>query len=132
MTTPSNELKENVRHWVHFDNLAESLNKQVVNARAMRKSCEEKILKSLDTPTMRNAVLQITGATLQRETETKPQDLSWTMLEEQLHTYFRGRARPDETTQIIEHIRKNRGTKISEYLKKTLTADHPGKKTPTP
>jgi len=132
MSVPNNELKENVRHWVHFDNLAESLTKQVMNTRAMRKSYEEKILHSLDTPTMRNAVLQITGATIQRETDTKLQDLSWTMLEDQLRTYFRSKGRSDETTQIIEHIRKNRTTKTTEYLKKTLSADATPKKTPTP
>ena len=102
-----------------------------MNARTLRKSYEEKILRSLDTPTMRNAVLQITGATLQRDTDTKPQDLSWTMLEDHLHSYFRSKGRPDETSHIIDHIRKNRTTKTSEYLKKTLSADGTPKKTPT-
>jgi hypothetical protein len=102
------ELIEQVRNYVHFDNLAESLSKQVTNARTMRKQYEEKILTSLETTGMRNAVLQINGATLQRDTETKQQDLSWSCLEEQLHNYYKSKGRPYETTKIIEFVIKNR------------------------
>jgi hypothetical protein len=125
------ELIEQVRNYVHFDNLAESLTKQVTNVRNMRKQFEEKILKSLETTGMRNAVLQINGATLQRETEVKQQDLSWSCLEEQLQNYFRSKGRSDETKQIIDFVRKNRPTKTSEYLKKTLSADSSSKKPPS-
>ena len=43
-----NDLTDAVRHWVHFDNLAETLNKQVSNARTMRNKFEEAILKLLE------------------------------------------------------------------------------------
>lgn len=124
------ELVEQVRNYVHFDNLAESLAKQATNARAMRKQCEEKVLTMLETSGMRNAVLQINGATLQRETEVKQQDLSWSCLEEQLHNYYRSKGKPDETTQVVEFVRKNRPTKTSEYLKKSVAADSTRKKNP--
>lgn len=131
-TNAKPELIDEVRNYVHFDNLAESLSKQVTNARHMRKQYEEKVLKSLETSGMRNAVLKINGASLQRETETKPQDLSWSCLEEQLQNYYKSKGRPDETKQIIEFVRKNRSSKTSEYLKKTLDADSTPKKTPSP
>lgn len=125
------ELVDSVRSWVHFDNLAESLNKQVNNVRTMRSSYEEKILKMLEIQNMRNAVLQINGATLQRQTRIKPTDLSWGFLEEQLHTFYKTQGKPDETAHILEFIQKNRGNKSVEYLKKTSTADASGKKTPS-
>jgi hypothetical protein len=125
------ELIDQVRNYVHFDNLAESLTKQVTNVRAMRKQYEEKILKSLETSGMRNAVLQINGATLQMVSEVKQQDLSWSCLEEQLQNYYKSKGRPDETKQLIDFIRKNRASKTSEYLKKTLGADSTPKKTPS-
>jgi hypothetical protein len=125
------ELIESVRSWVHFDNLAESLNKQVTNVRNMRNTYEEKILKMLETTGMRNAVLQITGATLQRQTQVKPVDLSWSLLEEQLHEYYKLNRKPDETSQIVEFIKKHRGSKSTEYLKKTSTADTLSKKNPS-
>ena len=125
------ELVDNVRHWVHFDNLAETLSKQVNNARTMRKTFEDKILTLLDTLGIRNAQLQITGAVLQRDVDTKPYDLSWTLLEEQLHNYYRTKGKQDETASVLEFIRKNRGTKTTESLKKTLTAETPLKKPPS-
>jgi hypothetical protein len=125
------ELVDSVRNWVHFDNLAESLNKQVSNVRTMRNSYEEKILHMLETQNMRNAVLQITGATLQRQTRIKQTDLSWGFLEEQLHEFYKTRGKPDETTQLLDFIQKNRVSKSIDYLKKTSTADTAGKKNPS-
>lgn len=125
------ELIESVRSWVHFDNLAESLNKQVNNVRNMRNTYEDKILNMLESTGMRNAVLQITGATLQRQTQVKPVDLSWTMLEEQLHDYYKSNRKPDETAHIIEFIKKHRGSKSTDCLKKTVSADTSTKKNPS-
>lgn len=131
MTTPrpTPELIESVRHYVHFDNLAESLTKQVTNARTLRSEYETKVLTLLDGTGMRNAVLQINGATLQRSSKTKPTDLSWSFLEEHLHAYYKTKGHPDETTAILEFIQQRRGAKTVEFLKKT-SAEPPGKKTP--
>ncbi len=128
---PQTELVDAVRHWVHFDNLAESLNKQVTNARNMRNTYEDKVLQLLDTTGMKTAVLQINGATLQRQVRTKPTDLSWSFLEEQLKQYYKSKNKPDETAQVIDFIQNHRGTKSVEYLKKTLTADQTNKKPPS-
>ena len=129
--TPQTELVESVRHWVHFDNLAESLNKQVSNARNMRSQFEEKIMRLLETQGMKFAVLQIGGATLQRATRSKSTDLSWAFMEEQLHEYFKFKGKPDETPQILEFMHRHRGVKTTDYLKKTPTAEPSGKKTPS-
>jgi hypothetical protein len=113
------ELVDAVRHWVHFDNLAESLTKQVTNARTMRSTFEEKILNTLEKTGMQNAVLQITGATLQRTTRAKQTDLSWSYLESTLHEYFKGKGKPDETAAIVDYLHARRGSKTVEFLKKT-------------
>ena len=121
-----------VRHYVHFDNLAETLTKQVSNARTMRSNYEDRILKHLETGNMKNAILQINGATLQRSVRSKSTDLSWSFLEEQLHEYNKMKGRVDDTNDILEFMQKKRGTKTTEYLKKTLTsADTSSKKTPS-
>lgn len=115
-------LVEAVRHFVHFDNLTETLSKQVSSARSMRNKFEDQVLNMLETSGMRNATLQINGATLQYASKSKPGDLSWSFVEEQLHMYHKTKGRPDETADIIAFLQKNRGTKTQEYLKKT-TAD---------
>jgi hypothetical protein len=116
-----------VRHWVHFDNLAESLGKQVQNARTLRGEYETKVLKHLDTTGMKNAVLQINGATLQRSTKSKPIDLSWTYLEDQLKAYYKTKGKPDETTAVLDFLQRHRAMKTQEFLKKTVTAVVPVK-----
>jgi hypothetical protein len=117
MSSP--DLVNAVRMWVHFDNLAESLNKQVTNARALRSEYETKVLDQLEKSNMKNASLKVNGATLQRATRFKSTDLGWTMLEEQLHEYYKTSGKPDETKQIMAFLQKNRGGKTVEYLKKT-------------
>lgn len=119
-TQDRKELIEAVRHFVHFDNLVETLNKQVSSARNMRNDFEDKVLKLLDTTGMRSATLQINGATLARATKSKPGDLSWGLIEEQLHLYYKTKGVPDATKEVMEFIQKNRGTKVQEYLKKTV------------
>lgn len=120
-TSTQAELVESVRHWVHFDNLAESLQKQVTNARNMRSGFEDKILNHLDTTGLRNAVLQINGATLTRATRPKTTDLSWGFLESTLHEFFKSRGKPDETAAILEYIQGKRDTRLIPYLKKSVT-----------
>ena len=117
------ELADFVRHWVHFDNLAESLQKQVSNARQMRTDFEEKILKLLQSSGMQNTILQISGANLQRTTKVKTTDISWGFLEEHLHMYFQTNGKPDDTQQIIDFLQNHRNGKTVEFLKKTLRAE---------
>ena len=122
---PQTLLVDAVRNWVHFDNLAESLTKQVTNARNLRSQHEANVLKLLETTGMQNATIQITGATLQRSQKSKPTDLSWGYLEEQLHNYYKTKGKPDEANSIISFLHDHRGVKNQEYLKKTVTADKP-------
>jgi len=137
--SPNKDLVEAVRHYVHFDNLAEALNKQVTNARTMRSQYETKILTNLESTGMKNAVLQINGATLQRASRSQSNPLSWGFLEEQLHAYYTSHPvrSSDETTAILDFLQNRRGSKTTEYLKKTViggggaAADAGSKKPPT-
>jgi hypothetical protein len=104
---------------VHFDNVAENLNKQIANVRALRAEYEAKVLELLARQNLRNATLRVTGATLQYATRSKSTDLSWSFLEEQLHEYFRTKGVADQTGDILTFLHRHRGGKIIEYLKKT-------------
>lgn len=116
---PNPELVDAVRHYVHFDNLAETLTKQVANARAKRNEYETKVIHSLESAGMKNAILQISGATLQCTSKYQSNPLSWGFLEEQLHTYYTESKRPDETAKILEFLQGRRGGKTHDSLKKT-------------
>ena len=118
-TPPPDDLATAVRQWVHFDNLAENLNKQIANVRTLRNEYETKVLDLLTKQNLRNASLRINGATLQCATRSKATDLSWTFLEEQLHEYYRTKGSRDDTTDILNFLHRHRGGKTIEYLKKT-------------
>jgi hypothetical protein len=130
-TGGTSELSEAVRSWVHFDNLAESLNKQVANVRNLRNQFEAKILEIMDRMGLhQNASLKITGAVLQRAQRSKQSDLSWSFLEEQLHEYHKASGKRDDTAQILQFLQTHRGTKSVEYLKKTSVSPANTSQTP--
>jgi len=116
---PTADLSEAVRHWVHFDNLAETLNKQVTNARTKRSEYEKKTLTLLDGMNMKNVSLEIHGATLTRSVKSESEQLSWTFLEKSLHSYFASKKQPDQTAAMLEFLQQVRTVKSVEYLKKT-------------
>ena len=119
MTTPSADLSEAVRHWVHFDNLAETLNKQVMNARAKRLEYEKKTLTLLDGMNLPNVSMEVHGATLTRSVKSESEQLSWSFLEKSLHSNFASRKQPDQTSAILDFLQKARTVRSVECLKKT-------------
>lgn len=132
MAKPNPELNDAVRHWVHFDNLSETLTKQVSNARSMRSKYEDKVLTILDSMSLKNVALEINGATLTRATRRESSNLSWTLLEKSLHDYYTSKGKSDETDAIIEHIQKSREVKTIDYLKKSsLSGSAPGSALPS-
>ena len=131
MAKPNHELSEAVRHWVHFDNLSETLTKQVTNARSMRAKFEEKVLTILDSMSLKNVALEINGATLTRASKRESSNLSWTLFEKSLHEYYKSKGRTDETDAIIEHIQNSREVKIVDYLKKSTPSGPSGSALPT-
>jgi len=120
MAKPSADLSEAVRHWVHFDNLAETLNKQVMNARTKRSEYEKKTMTLLDGMNLPNVSMEIHGATLTRSIKSESEQLSWSFLEKQLHSYFASKKLPDQTDAMVEFLQKARTVKSVEYLKKTI------------
>jgi hypothetical protein len=124
LTTSNKDLVDAVRNWVHFDNIGESLCKQLTNARNMRSKYEASILHLLETSDMPNATIVINGGTLQKATRSKPGDLSWSFLEEQLHNFYKTKGKPDDTLQILDFLQEHRGTKIQTYIKKTAVKNN--------
>lgn len=117
------ELANLVRNWVHFDNLATSLSKQASNARKLRDDFESTVITMLQSNNMENTTIQIHGGKLLIQNEKHSQPLTFTRLEDQLHKYFLEKrlhnlSSPDETTDILKFLRKNRDVEYSKKLKK--------------
>jgi hypothetical protein len=127
MTTPTGtgtpsvntqELGFWVRNWVHYDNLATGLYRQTSNARKVRDEFEEKILETLRTTNMENAIIQIAGGRLVMHEERHNQPMTLGRLEEMLHSYYQSRSAPDDTQNIMRFIKKQRGYEVVKKLKK--------------
>jgi hypothetical protein len=118
-----------IRHWVHYDNLATSLNKQTTNVRKLRDTYETRILGLLEESHMENAVIQIHGGKLSIAEERHPAPLSLTRLQELLHSYYATKkpGSVDETGEILKHLKAQRPVDITKRLKKqaNLTVQPP-------
>lgn len=120
MAIDTNHLGNLVRNYVHYDNLASSLGKQLQNARKVKDQFEDQIIQSLTQSNMKNAVIQVAGGRLTVGEEKHAQPLTLSRLQELLHGFYasQGRQSTDETQAIMNYIKNERGTTITQKLKK--------------
>lgn len=109
-----------VRNWVHYDNLAGNLNKQVANARKMRDNYEQQIIGTLQRNHMENAVIKVTGGQITLAHDKTSASLTLSRIEDIAQKYFTLRGTTDETEAFMRFLRKNRGTEENLRLKKTV------------
>jgi hypothetical protein len=117
----TNEFATMIRNWVHFDNLIAGFMRQIAQARAAKTRWETSVLEYLAKSNMLNAVIQISGSRLTVHEEKHTSPLTLKRLEELLHDYYSKKAHgsPDETDEIIKHIRLNRIYTTKTNLKKS-------------
>jgi hypothetical protein len=110
-----------VRSWVHFDNLAATFSRQAQQARSARARWEEQILGILRANKMTNSIIQITGGRLTVAEEKHSQPLTLQRLESLLHEYYSKKpaGSDDETMDIMNYIKQNRGHTLETRLKKS-------------
>lgn len=122
MTTPAQNLEtigNLIRHWVHYDNSINALNKQIKALREAKSNYESQVIKGLEASSMKNPVIQIEGGRILLGEDKAQQPLSYTMLEGILNKYYAAKpgSRP-ETKEILKFIRDNRTSQISTCLKR--------------
>lgn len=115
-----------VRNWLHYDTLASSLYKQATRARQVKDEFEVKIIDDLRSKHMENAVIQINSGIINVVEERSPRTLSLVRIEEILHKYFLKKGvMKDDTAEIMNFIRTNRGYDVSKKLRKSGAAPLP-------
>jgi hypothetical protein len=117
------ELGNQVRYWVHFDNLLLNLNKQVTDTRNKRQTYETTIINTLKAANHEKAVLQIAGGRILVAEEKHAKPLSFSSLEAMLQSYYRQKNIPgkDETQDIIKFIKGYRTIETTQRLKRQIT-----------
>lgn len=116
-------LGNQVRHWVHYDNLITNMNKQANDARKTRQTYENSILHALKVSNHEKAVLQIVGGRILVAEEKHMKPLTFTSLESMLQDYYRQKVTPgkDETADIIKFIKGHRTLETTKRLKRQNT-----------
>ena len=128
----SQEVATWVRNWVHYDNLAGNLNKQVTNARKIRETYETQIISALQRNHMENAVIKVSGGQITLAHEKTSAALTLSRIEEIAQKYFTLRGGADESEAFMRFLRKNRGTEETLRLKKVVVMPPTPTPTPTP
>jgi len=117
---PTNQqrLQQSVRAWVHYDNLANTFNKQTQNARAKKQVHEKEIQDILFAMKQSEAVLEVNGARLQFQRKETKSNLSWSWLQENLRAWFSSESRGKTADDLFKYLQMRRSTKITESLEK--------------
>jgi hypothetical protein len=108
-----------VRYWLHYNNLAQSFYKQYGAAKKVKDDYEKQIIGTLQQNGMEKATIQIGGGQIHVIDKREANPLSLTKMEELLHGYFRQRGGKDETSEIMQFMRGNRGYTMNKYLKQS-------------
>ena len=117
--TPQQRLQQSVRAWVHFDNLANTFNKQAQNARSQKQIHEKEIQDILFAMNQSTAILEVNGARLQFQRKETKSNLSWSWLQEQLRAWFSsGESRGKSNEDLFRFLQGRRSTKISDTLER--------------
>ena len=117
--TPQQRLQQSVRAWVHFDNLANTFNKQAQNARTQKQIHEKEVQDILFAMNQSTAILEVNGARLQFQRKETKSNLSWSWLQEQLRAWFSsGESRGKSNEELFRFLQGRRSTKISDTLER--------------
>jgi len=119
-TEPTNQqrLQQSVRAWVHYDNLANTFNKQTQNARTQKQVHEKEIQDILFAMKQSEAVLEVNGARLQFQRKETKSNLSWSWLQDNLRAWFSSESRGKTADDLFKYLQMRRSTKITESLEK--------------
>ena len=116
--TNQQRLQLAVRAWVHFDNLANTFNKQAQNARIQKQVHEKEIQNILFAMQQSTAILEVNGARLQFQQKETKSNLSWSWLQENLRAWFSTESRGKSAEDLFKYLQGRRSTKITETLEK--------------
>ena len=109
-----------VQGWVRSDMAIANYNKEVARMRKERDLYEQQILRTLKDANHEKAVIQITGGKLVVADDKTTQPLTFTSLEEMLHSYYTAAGRRDETKEIVKYIKDNRTVEHGLKLKRIV------------
>lgn len=123
---PKSRLVAAIRGWVHMDNLAESHQRQAINARAVRAKHEAEAIGLMRQMGLTKSKIQISGAELHLASHRNVTPLSWKYLEREVPAWAASARLPAEQARgLLKWLQDHREYKETEELEKTIVAGAP-------
>jgi len=123
---PKQRLVAAIRGWVHMDNLAESHQRQAINARAVRAKHEAEAIDLMKQLGLTKSKIQVSGAELHLSSHRSVMPLSWKYLEREVPAWAASaRLSADQARGLLKWLQEHREYKESEGLEKTAPAPKP-------
>ena len=120
---PKAHLVTAIRGWVHMDNLAESHQRQAMNARTVRAKHEAEAVGLMRQLGLTKSKIQISGAELHLASHRTVTPLSWKYLEREVPAWAASVRLPAEQARgLLKWLQDHREYKESEELEKSVPA----------
>ncbi len=130
---PKSRLVAAIRGWVHMDNLAESHQRQAMNARTVRAKHEAEAIGLMRQLGLTKSKIQISGAELHLASHRTVAPLSWKYLEREVPAWLASVRLPAEHAKgLLKWLQEHREYRESEELEKTVSAAGTGAGAPKP
>ena len=121
---PRVRLATAIRGWIHMDNLAETHNRQAMNARTLRAKHEADAITLIKEMRLDKTTIQVSGASLQIAKRRASEPLTWTFLEREAAAWgSAAHLSPTQIQGLVKWLQEHREVKETEYIKKMTGAE---------
>lgn len=120
------EIGSFVRNWLHYNNLASSFYKQYCESKQIGGDFEKKIITTLESNKIPNAIIQIGGGQLSINQKRNAQPLSLIKIEAMLNNYYQQKGGKNETADIMAFVTANREFSTVKYIKRHNISESQG------
>lgn len=125
-TDPRSRLVRAIRGWIHMDNVAETHQRQAMQARELRAKHEEEAVALMKEMGLTKSTIQVSGARLQLAHKKTSGALTWSYLDREVAAWASSaRLTPTQSASLIKWLHDHREVKETEYLKKMTGAEPP-------
>ena len=107
-----------IQQWVSLDNQLKSLNEKVKDLREKRNELEENITNYATNHNLYHSIVQISDGKLKFSNTKVQEPLTYKYLEKTLAEIIKNET---QLKMIMDHIKKNRNTKLVQEIKRFYT-----------
>ena len=125
-TDQRSRLVRAIRGWVHMDNIAETHQRQAMQAREIRTKHELEAVTLIKEMSLTKSTIQVSGARLQLANKKTSGALTWGYLDREVTAWAsQAHLSPTQSASLVKWLHDHREVKETEYLKKMTGGDPP-------